>query len=41
MLPVRKGQWVGVYLAGGRLYATSTTYDSIFSGVIFTNKKTA
>ena len=39
-LAVRKGQRVGVYLAGGRLYATSSIYHPTFSGVIFPLKET-
>ena len=38
-LPVKEGQRVGVYLAGGRLYARSSS-DTIFSGVIFPLKET-
>ena len=40
-LPVTEGQRVGVYLAGGRLYAASPTYDTIFSGFLFPDKETA
>ena len=34
-LPLKEGQQVGVFLAGGRLYAASPSYATQFSGVVF------
>jgi len=38
-LPLKEGQQVGVFLAGGRLYAASPSYATQFSGVVFPDQE--
>jgi len=40
-LPLKEGQKVGVFLAGGMLYTAKPYYDTQFSGVCFPDKETA